>query len=106
MAWIRTSLSLISFGFGIDSIVRAIQRSQEHVDPVRLSTILGLAFVALGTYAMVVAALEHRQQLRLIEAREEYLYRPRRSLALTVAIGVVGIGAAAFLGILIKSFWQ
>ena len=47
MAWIRTCLALISFGFGIDSIVSAIRSLQvaESVDPVRLSRILGLAFV-------------------------------------------------------------
>jgi len=103
MAWIRTSLALISFGFGIDSIVLAIQRSQSSINPVRLSAMLGLAFVALGTYAMIVAAFEHRKELRYIEQSEAYLYRPRRSLALTVAIGVVAIGVTAFAGILLKA---
>jgi putative membrane protein len=28
MAWIRTSLSLISFGFGVDKIIGAINRSR------------------------------------------------------------------------------
>lgn len=106
MAWIRTCLALISFGFGIDSIVSAIRSLQvaESVDPVRLSRILGLAFVALGTYAMIVAALEHRQELRYIQRSEPYLYRPRRSLGLVVAISLIGIGVFAFVGILLKAF--
>ncbi len=102
MAWIRTSLSMISFGFGIDSIVRAIQRSQPHIDTIRLSAVLGLAFTALGTYAMVVAAVEHSKELSYVQRPEAYTYRPRRSLALTVAIGIVCIGIVAFLGILFK----
>ncbi|AFZ30829.1 DUF202 domain-containing protein [Gloeocapsa sp. BRSZ] len=102
MAWIRTCLALISFGFGIDRIVSAIRSLQVAGDfnPVRFSRILGLAFVALGTYAMIVASIEHRQELARIQREEDYLYTPRRSLGLTVAIALVGIGAIAFIGIL------
>jgi putative membrane protein len=106
MAWIRTSLSLISFGFGIDSIVSAIHSFQtaDRLAPVRFSRILGLAFVALGTYAMIMAALEHYQELRHIQRDADYFYTPRRSLGLTVAVALVGIGVFAFAGILARSF--
>ncbi len=102
MAWIRTCLALISFGFGIDRIVSAIRSLQvpEDFNPVRFSRILGLAFVALGTYAMIVATIEHQQELARIQREEDYLYTPRRSLALTVAIALVFIGIIAFIGIL------
>lgn len=108
MAWIRTSLALISFGFGIDSIVSAIRSLQvdETINPIRFSQVLGLAFVGLGTYAIVIAAIEHRQELRHIQQRADYFYTPRRSLALTVAIGLVGIGVYAFAAILIRTFWR
>lgn len=104
MAWIRTSLALISFGFGIESIVSAIRSLQvaKTIDPIRFSQVLGLAFVGLGTYAMVVAAIEHRQELKHIQRQADYLYTPRRSLALTVAIALVGIGIYAFVSILIR----
>lgn len=101
MAWIRTCLALISFGFGIDRIVSAIRSLQpESFNPVRFSRILGLAFVALGTYAMIVASIEHRQELKRIQREEDYLYKSRRSLGLTVAIALVCIGIIAFIGIL------
>jgi putative membrane protein len=100
MAWIRTALSLISFGFGIDSIVRVIQRSQSNINPVGFSAIVGLAFIALGTYAIIVAAFEHHKELGYIQRSEDYVYRTRRSLALIVAIGLVCIGVAAFVSIL------
>lgn len=105
MAWIRTSLSLIGFGFGIDRIVSAIYGFRQVVDinPVTLSRILGLAYIALGVYAMVVAALEHRQELRCIQRQGSYFYRPRRSLGLTVAVSMICIGTFAFMGILVKS---
>lgn len=103
MAWIRTCLALISFGFGIDRTVSAIRSLQVvgDINPVRFSRILGLAFVALGTYAMIVASIEHRQELDRIQREEDYLYMPRRSLGLTVAIALVCIGVIAFIGILL-----
>lgn len=106
MAWIRTSLSLISFGFGIDSIVSAIRSFQatEAINPVRFSRIFGLAFIALGTYAMIVAASEHRKELSHIQRSADYFYTPRRSLGLTVAIALIGIGIFAFIGILVRAF--
>jgi len=65
MAWIRTSLSLIGFGFGIERIVAAIHQALgDAINPVRLSRILGLSFVALGTFAMLFATLDHRNQDR------------------------------------------
>ena len=103
MAWIRTCLSLISFGFGIDSIVRAIQeRSHAGIDTARFSGILGMALVGLGTYAMIVSASEHSKELRYINRPEGYVYRQRRSLALTVAVCLVCIGVVAFIAILLR----
>lgn len=107
MAWIRTCLSLISFGFGIDSIVSAIlsfQRVSESLNPVRFSRILGLAFIALGIYAMISAAIEHKRELHHIQRSDDYFYMPRRSLGLTVAIALIGIGIYAFISILIKAY--
>lgn len=106
MAWIRTCLSLIGFGFGVDRIVSAVQslRVAEDINPVRLSRLLGLAFIALGTYAMIVAAIEHRQELRHIQ-REDYFYTPRRSLGLVVAIALVAIGVFAFVAILLRAIF-
>lgn len=102
MAWIRTALSLIGFGFGIDRIVSAIyQELGDAVNPVRLSRILGLSFVALGTLAMLVAAIDHNRQLKRIQ-RNDLLYISRRSPSLVVAYVLTGLGAIAFIGILIS----
>ncbi len=104
MAWIRTCLSLISFGFGIDRIVYAIERAQveESISAVRLSRILGLAFIALGTFAMLAAVLEHRVELRRVR-RADYAYRSRLSLGLLVAVLLVFIGLFAFISILLQA---
>jgi putative membrane protein len=102
MAWIRTSLALIGFGFGIERIVAAIHQSLgDAVNPLRLTRVLGLSFIALGTFALLSAALDHKHQLRRIQ-RNDLVYRSRRSPALVVAYILAGLGAIAFVGILIS----
>ena len=106
MAWIRTCLSLISFGFGVDRIVTALQKSTlyEYIDdPLHLTRILGLSFIGIGTCAIILAALEHRQELRHIQ-HEVYRYKSRSSLAFVVAVSIFCTGLFAFVGILIKSY--
>jgi putative membrane protein len=101
MAWIRTSLTLIGFGFGIDRIVAAIHQALgDAVNPLRLSRILGLSFVALGTFAMLFAALDHQRQLKRIQ-RNDLVYQSRQSPSLVVAYILAGLGAIAFLGVLL-----
>ncbi|MGB3138193.1 MAG: DUF202 domain-containing protein [Nodosilinea sp.] len=102
MAWIRTALSLIGFGFGIDRIVAAIDQSLGGtVSPAWLTRILGLSFVALGTFALLYAALDHRHQLRRIQ-RNDLIYVSRHSPSLAVAYILALLGGVAFLGILLS----
>lgn len=106
MAWIRTCLSLISFGFGVDRIVTALQQSvvYDYIDdPPHLTRILGLSFIGIGTCAIIFAALEHRQELYHIQ-HENYRYKSRSSLAFVVAVSIFFTGLFAFVGILIKSY--
>lgn len=102
MAWIRTALALIGFGFGIERIVAAIHQSLgDTLNPLRLTRVLGLSFIALGTVALLGAALDHKHQLQRIQ-RNDLVYRSRQSPALVVAYVLTGLGAIAFVGILIS----
>lgn len=100
MAWIRTCLSLISFGFGLDKIVTAI-RSGVGVEGslngwgVRL---ISLAFVLTGVVAMLAATLQHRRALKRL-LREEFTYREEPSIANATALmlTLIGLAAAALL---------
>jgi putative membrane protein len=105
MAWIRTSLALIGFGFGIDRIIAAIYGlyPAAKIQPVHISRILGLLYISLGIYALIVAAIDHQQELRRIRQQGNYFYRPRRSLSLIVAVALIGIGTFAFVGILVSA---
>jgi putative membrane protein len=99
MAWIRTALSLISFGFGLERIISAIRYSRlggsPHADlSVRL---LSMGFILTGVTALAAATVQHRRDLRRIR-RDDFLYAGgERSIAVITALALMVIGAIAFL---------
>lgn len=104
MAWIRTSLALISFGFGIDSIVTILNQSLGgSLNISQASQILGLGFVALGIFSMLYAAIDHRRQIRNLE-RNELRYVSRLSPTLIVAYILASLGGIAFVTMAISRF--
>jgi putative membrane protein len=106
MAWIRTSLALISFGFGIDSIIVVLNQELEGtLNTLRTSRILGLGFVGLGIFAMLYAAQDHRRQIRSIE-HNELRYISRLSPTLVVAYILASLGGIAFLSMLIPYLFK
>jgi putative membrane protein len=99
MAWIRTCLSLISFGFGLDKILAAINSRGDVQRPVPLSVVLvSVGFVVIGCLAMGGAIWQHRRVLRRLR-REEYTYREEPSIALATAVllGLLGVMALVLL---------
>jgi putative membrane protein len=103
MAWIRTSLSLISFGFGIPTIVKAIEstRVAKDIDPHRFSVMLGLSFISVGIFGMAAALKEHRQTLKQIQ-RNDYTYESSKTTEI-VSIALILIGLVSFIGVLVKA---
>jgi putative membrane protein len=103
MAWIRTSLSLIGFGFGIPTIVRTIENTQvgHQIDPVRFSVIVGLAFIGTGMLAMALGLKEHRRLLQQIQ-RDRYTYEESHSAEI-IGVALLIIGFISFIGVIIKS---
>ncbi|MCP9916601.1 YidH family protein [Cyanobium sp. ATX 6F1] len=98
MAWIRTCLSLISFGFGLDKIVGAINSSGGlrggHAEwSVRL---VAMGFVITGILAMGAATRQHHRDLRRL-LRDDFTYSQERSLATATAVALTVIGVFALL---------
>lgn len=104
MAWIRTCLSLISFGFGLDKIITAIRSGVGTSGPlngwgVRL---ISLAFVVTGVVAMLAATWQHCRALKRL-LREEFTYREEPSIANATALTLSLIGLAAAVLLLLGS---
>lgn len=104
MAWMRTSLSLISFGFGIPTIVRALGKTPEGqvIDPEWLSVIIGLLFILVGVFGLVNALRVHHHMLKVIQ-RGNYTYPLKDSNATgRAAFALILVGVFSFVGVLIK----
>jgi putative membrane protein len=101
MAWIRTSVSLISFGFTIYKFFQYLRES-EHASPMANALNprrFGMSMITLGLLMLVVATVQHRRDLKMLEVR--YGKGPR-SLATVVAILVGGLGMLALVGVFLR----
>ena len=94
MAWIRTRLSLISFGFGLDKIVAAIDRVGGSNGPRPGVVAVALGFILTGILALAVATQQHLAELRRL-SRDDYVYVgvPRLAAATAILIALIGVMA-------------
>jgi putative membrane protein len=102
MAWIRTALAMIGFGFGVGKLYEALEQSNPDrvVDPLNSSKIVGEALIALGVLGLLAAVVQHLKILKQIND-EQYVYRPPRALPMIVAVLLLSIGVFAFVSILL-----
>jgi len=102
MAWIRTSIAMIGFGFGIGKISEALVEADSKIaaEPINSGLIFGESFIALGVFGLLAAVIQHWGILRRIE-QEEYIYRQPRALSMIVAILLLLIGLFAFVAVLL-----
>jgi putative membrane protein len=102
MAWIRTSLSLIAFGFGIGKVYDYLHSAgiRASADPIRSTLIFGSCFITLGMLALIAAVIQHTRILQRLEA-PDYAYNAMRPITVTVAIMLLLIGLFGLVGILL-----
>ncbi len=102
MAWIRTSLSLIAFGFSIGQFFEFLKYSQleKNIDPIHSSRIVGVSFIVVGTLGLLAAVIQHWYILEAIKKRQ-YIYVPSFPLTLIVAICLLIIGLFSFIAVLL-----
>jgi putative membrane protein len=99
MAWVRTSTSLISFGFTIYKFFQALRESQ----PVAESRLFGprefaLMMIGMGVGALMLATLQHRTDLQALRA--EYGQGPvPKSLTTLLAIFISVFGVIGFVSV-------
>jgi putative membrane protein len=99
MAWIRTATSLITFGFTIYKLFQL--EGLSHPQPGRLIGPREFAFmlVSIGLISLLLATIEHRQNIRTLGA--QYAGR-QRSLAVLVAALVSILGIVALLAMIFR----
>jgi putative membrane protein len=94
MAWVRTALSMISFGFGIYKFIQVLQaESPATVLRAQAPRNVGLAFTGIGTLALVVASLQYVQHLKRLQPDRAF---PRWDLTLAVSCVIALLGLLMF----------
>jgi putative membrane protein len=103
MSWLRTSLSLISFGFTLAKFFQYLseQRGHSFVGPFGrtwASDTVGLIMITIGTFALVAAVIQHQ---RRVAALRGLGLVPQWNLALWVAAAIAVLGVFAFVAVLL-----
>jgi putative membrane protein len=101
LAWIRTSLAMISLGFGIERLGQAalaFDGRMSGFSPLK-TRFFGSVLILLGIVATAAAMWEHRLMFRAI-ARNDYRYGDRPPIARWMGWALVMVGGAALLAVL------
>ena len=101
MAWIRTALSLIGFGFGIGKLDAYLRAAGLHTrfDLPHSSLIFGAAFIVVGIFGLLAAIVQHVRILKRL-SRPDFAYNAMRPIAMTVAALLILIGVFGLIAIL------
>ena len=101
LAWIRTSLAMISLGFAIERLGQAALAFDGRMagySPEK-TRFLGAALIVLGITATLAGMWEHRIVLGAV-VREDYRYAERPRIARYMGFGLVVVGIVALAMIL------
>ncbi len=98
MAWIRTSLSLIGFGFGAGKVGDYLASTGRPLDDYGSTRIIGSWFITLGVLALFAAVIQHMRLLRRLEQRD-FVYHSTWPIGLITAVLLLVIGLFAFVAV-------
>jgi putative membrane protein len=101
LAWIRTSLAMISLGFAIERVGEAALALDGKIDALSpLKTrIFGAGLISLGIAATLVGMWGHRRVLRDL-SRADFRYTDRPAVARWMGLALVLVGLIALVVIL------
>lgn len=100
LAWNRTSISLMAFGFLIERFGLFLEiagREETRVFQRHISFIVGIAFIVLASYIALASILQHRRVLRTLTPVEI-------PVGYNAGLGMVTNGIVAVLGILLSIY--
>lgn len=99
LAWVRTGLASITFGFGIAKFFQYLQGQQGERAPFLGGDTVGMIMIAIGLVGLLLANVQHRRALKAL--REECPGLPI-SVAGAMAVLIMVLGILAFVGALIR----
>jgi len=104
MDWIRTSISMIGFGFTLVGKLFQAQKEANVLikgpgEKIRRAEGVGILLISLGTFVLIVAILEHRRQLNLLRTGG---LESRFGLTLAVASVLAILGVMALFALAVS----
>ena len=104
LAWIRTSLAMISLGFGIERLGEAVMAFDGRIQHFSAyeTRVAGAALILLGVAATLAGLWEHQHVLADI-AKPDYRYADRAPIARYMGMVMVLVGMAA-MGLILLRF--
>ena len=100
MAWVRTGLASITFGFGIAKFFQYLHDQQGERAPFFGGFTVGMVMISIGLVGLLLANVQHRRALKAL--REECPDLPI-SVASAMAVAIMVLGFLAFVGALIRN---
>ncbi len=90
MAWVRTSLGLISFGFTLHKVIHALGAARE-ASPRRM----GIVLAAMGTLALAAGTIQYLNVFRSLQGR-------RLGFTFYMSCAVIGLGVLVLIGLVAR----
>lgn len=101
MSWIRTSLSMVTFGFSIAQFFYFLAERQDDADFTAAPNRLGIALISVGTLVLLIAMVEHSLRIRALKSQglpeDAGSFLPMGSAAALLAIAIIAL-ISVFLG--------
>lgn len=101
LAWNRTSVSLMAFGFVVERFGLFVQLSaQQSTNPAlrHMSFYVGISFILLGVLAAVISVWQHQCNLKSLRPVEiPPGYKPRLGMLSNALVGLLGAILMAYL---------
>jgi putative membrane protein len=97
LAWIRTTITMATFGFGMVGFFRSLRQSSPSAETIRLHQAaihFGEALIVIGMLALLVIAVAHWFALRRLR-RQDTPPISQWPLSITLAVLLAVIGLAA-----------
>jgi putative membrane protein len=101
MAWIRTAISLIGFGFAIAKSYEYIQMDEmektgRFIDQIHAPLWFGMSFIVLGMLCILGGVIQYAEVVKRIQSAQ-FTYGEPRPLAKIVALILLIIGIFALI---------
>jgi len=102
MAWVRTALSMIGFGFTIYKFMQIfLEQSKAPVLHPNAPRNVGLALISIGTFALIIASVQHFKYMRSLNSCKSYKFWV--DLSFIVACLLTLLGLLMFGSIILRS---